>query len=114
MDKHYLKIKDKKIEIWVRYYDYNKIFIVYDRIRRRNERLGRKVMPNWFFYWSVWQVIVKRGFWLWKKPFRSRRHMAKQIGRDEFMDIIHFVGNTILEIPIKDKNEYKEDTKKKE
>ena len=37
------------------------------------------VVPNEFFFWAIWKCLVKRGFWIWKKPFKSMNAMIKEI-----------------------------------
>jgi len=55
---------------------------------------------------AVFKSMFKRGFLFWKKPFRSSRHMIRELLKEEYMDFSSFVADNIL-------NEKKEDDKKK-
>jgi hypothetical protein len=53
-------------------------------------------IPNDFFYESTWKLIVHRGFWPFRKPFRSYRQMIKQSEVMELANCIKFIGDKVL------------------
>jgi hypothetical protein len=68
---------------WNRYY-----FILKQDFEKVNKR---KFIPDqdvlnisdWFFFRVVWDIIDKKYFWPFRKPFRSMKCMVKQMGQTE-------------------------------
>jgi hypothetical protein len=56
----------------------------------------RIIIPDVFYYWAVWKVMVKRGIWPFRSPFRSFRHMRKEIERGEAIAVIQFINEKIF------------------
>lgn len=56
------------------------------------------IIPNQFYFWVCWKCLVKRGWWPFKKPFRSMRQMIKHIRKDEFQKMVTLAGHDILEM----------------
>jgi len=53
-------------------------------------------IPDRYFYWAVWKVMVKKGIWPFRKPFRSYGHLRKQIERGETIKAIGYIGEKLL------------------
>ena len=53
-------------------------------------------IPNLFYFWVVWKCLKKKGWWPFKRPFRSMRAMINNIERDEFDEIVAFAGREIF------------------
>lgn len=64
-----------------------------------NELAIKTSIPNTYFYWAAWKLIVKKGVWPFMKPFRSYRQMCKEIEMDETMEVVRFIGSKILKYP---------------
>ncbi|HAJ78411.1 MAG TPA: hypothetical protein DCO75_01450 [Fibrobacteres bacterium] len=58
-------------------------------------KVKSEIPPN-FFYESTWKLLVKRGIWPFKKPFRSYRQMMKNAERPEMMNAIKYIGEKVL------------------
>jgi len=56
----------------------------------------RDEIPNDFFFESTWKLIVHRGIWPFRKPFRSYRQMIKQAEHPELMNCVKFIGEKVL------------------
>jgi len=56
----------------------------------------RNEIPQDFFFESTWKLIVHRGVWPFRKPFRSYRKMIKQAERPELMNCVKFIGEKVL------------------
>ena len=52
---------------------------------------------DWLFYWIVWKCLEKKGWWPLKKPFRSLSHMMKETLSEEFLDVVKFVGEKVMQ-----------------
>ena len=55
-------------------------------------------IPNDFYFWTVWTILKKSGPWPFRKPFRSKREMIKQIRQDEFQSMLDLAGRDILKL----------------
>jgi hypothetical protein len=53
-------------------------------------------IPPQFFFRSTWNLLVKRGVWPFRTPFRSYRHMMKDAERPEMMNAVKFIGEKVL------------------
>jgi len=53
-------------------------------------------IPKKYFYDAIWKVLVKKYFWPFRKPFRSKRHMVKNMELHEGIQVITFIGQKIL------------------
>lgn len=113
-----IKIGGKEHPIELRYYTVRKIFRVYDLFYKN--RMKNDVLPDSFFVWSVWKCLIFRPVWFYhkipfpfrllfgifffpfKRPFRTKHALMKTIRKDEFMQIIQFVGNKVLDIKVND------------
>lgn len=65
------------------------------------------IIPHHFYFWSIWKCLVKRGFWPFRKPYRSMRQMIKDIDKNELNEMVIFVGQKILDLPIDEKGNVK-------
>lgn len=63
-----------------------------------NEKVKSYQVPDYVFFQFAWSVLVKKGFWLWKKPFRNMYKLIKSIRQDEFIVLVQYVGSEILKI----------------
>jgi hypothetical protein len=95
---------------------YNKVFFL--SVRDKEKRIGRKlkdsdsvVIPNYFYFWSIWKILVKKGFWPFRRPFRSRRKMIKEILSDEFVKMVTFIGEKVLNTQSEDKEQENSESK---
>ncbi len=103
-----IKIGGEEHEIKVRYIHVNGFLKNYNRTnlqaRRDFKRLyGREpgdddlvTIPNEYFFRVLWRVLEKKGWWLWKKPFRSYKQMVKNILKDELQDIVNMIAYRVL------------------
>lgn len=56
----------------------------------------KSMIPDTYFFEATWDVLVKRGYWIFKKPFKSMKHMIREIDKDEAVAVIHIIGSKIL------------------
>lgn len=112
-----LRIGGKERDIRVKYKDAVKILRCYNQVYR-NAKTAFQVktkrvptpgdslfIPNIFFFWAVWKLLVKLGCWPLRKPFRSLAHMISEIEQDEVMGILTFLGDTILHTDVTDRED---------
>lgn len=92
MDK--ILIGGKDIEIKLKYKSVQKILNNYEQLAITE---GMSI-PDHFFFWAVWTVIVKRRCWPFRKPFRSIHVMVKELEIDEFEKLVGFVQERIFRI----------------
>lgn len=69
----------------------------YDKalIKARKEK-KELIIPNDYFFNTLWGCLEKDGFWIWKKPFRNKKQMINSILYDEVNDIITFISKHVL------------------
>ncbi len=53
-------------------------------------------IPDTYFFEATWEVLVKRGFWIFRKPFRNMKQMIREIDKDEAVAVINIIGSKIL------------------
>lgn len=56
----------------------------------------KTMIPDTYFFEATWDVLVKKGFWIFRKPFKSMKHMINEIDKDEAVAVIHIIGSKIL------------------
>lgn len=108
-DENKIKIGGKEYPVKLYYYKvfdilkrYNKIYTIRrlsfekENGRQYDDKTDKIFMPDKFFFWALFTLLDKRGFLFWKKPFRSVRHISKNILRDEAMAIVKFIGEGVL------------------
>lgn len=61
-----------------------------------NNKEHSLIIPNKFFFWSVWTCLIKKGIWPFRKPYRTMSSMVRDINRDEYEKIISFTGSYIF------------------
>jgi hypothetical protein len=55
-----------------------------------------KTVPDAFIYYCAWTLLKKSGVWPFIKPFRSFRHMYRNIVRGEGVAIIQFIMSEVF------------------
>lgn len=70
----------------------------------------RVSIPDRYFFEAAWRVLEKRGVWPFRKPFRSMRHMIREMNKDEAAGAVQMIGEKILGY----KTEVQTDDKKKQ
>lgn len=65
----------------------------------KNQMATRTSIPTKYFYWAIWKIIIKHGIWPFRQPFRSYRHMTKEIENDEAIEIVKYIGEKIMRYP---------------
>ena len=55
-----------------------------------------KTVPDSFLYYCAWRLLVKSGIWPFRKPFRSYRHMYKNMLRGEAVAIVQFILSQVF------------------
>lgn len=97
----FLFIHRKKIIRWFSVY----LLMAVREFRHKNKRdpldSDPIVVSNDFFFKCTWLILKKRGVWPFRKPFRSRRVMVKNILNHEYQAIVDFISNTTLDYKAK-------------
>jgi len=101
-------IGGKEVEIIFRYVHYMKFMGVYNRlieVDRKLQAKGQRYNFDYFVFRCIWKCIPKKGFWPFKKPFRSLRKMIKEVRVNEYKVVTNFFNDRVLN-PV---NELEED-----
>jgi hypothetical protein len=56
----------------------------------------KTTIPDKYFFNAAWKVLEKRGVWPFRKPFRSERHMIREMDKDEATGAVRMIGEKIL------------------
>lgn len=62
------------------------------RWQEAQKREFKPVIDDRFFFWAYYQLLMKSGFWPFKRPFRSVRHMMRHITYEEATVMIAVIG----------------------
>lgn len=95
----FVVIGNKQVEIALRYKNvmkyrgrYNALVDIDRKLRER----GKYYNWDYFIFWCLWKVVLKKGFWPFRKPFRSLRHMMKEVRWDEFQNLFEFISVRVV------------------
>jgi hypothetical protein len=98
----FIKIGGQECSVRVKYKhvfgffkEFNKILA---KFKKKDIALKQMVIPNEFFFKVLWKCVDKKGIWPFRKPFRSKKHMADSILYDELAEVIQFVSRFVLDI----------------
>ena len=93
-----IKLDGKERQIKIRYVDVQKISLKYASHVNFSKDNKSLLVDNKFFIWATWLILVKKGFWIFKKPFKSANQLRKLILKDEFENIVNIISSRILDI----------------
>lgn len=84
---------------------YKHVFGFYKAFNKELKKFSKKdialkntIIPNEFFFGVVWKCLDKSGIWPFRKPYRSKKHMADSLLKDEVADMIQFVSRFVLDL----------------
>ena len=103
-----IQIGGKQYPVRLKYLTFGKIDIIYqayirlaiEDFRIKEGRIPKKedkvTIRNEFFFTALWMVLEKKGFWIWKKPFKSKRTMIKELDQDDVPNLSKYVREKIF------------------
>jgi len=103
-----IQIGGKDYPVRLKYLTFNKINVIYQKylqlaiqdFRREEGRMPKAedsiTIRNEFFFMALWLVLEKKGFWLWKKPFKNKRAMIKELDKDDVPSLSKYVREKIF------------------
>jgi hypothetical protein len=62
------------------------------RWQEAKKREFKPIIDDRFFFWAYFQLLMKTGFWPFRKPFRSVRHLMRHITYEEATVMIAVIG----------------------
>lgn len=92
----YISIGGVEYPVRVLYKDVENFFKGFDKILRNSKGKPKVKIPNKFFFGVLWKCLVKDGYLMFKKPFRSKRHMINSLLYTEIPEITTFVSKHVL------------------
>lgn len=97
----------------------NKGIITEEEMKEKSKQLAQEEMsfiramktfiPDKYYYFAIWDLLVKKGIWPFRKPFRSANQMYKNLLSEEAKEIIKFINKEVLFRPT---TEVEDDKKK--
>jgi len=102
-----IQIGGKEHEVFLSFRSAEIILKRFFRLVKKNSATDINQIPPDFFIDSIWMLLKKKGFWIFKKPFRNKKKLFQIIHRDEFIALMTYVGTKVLGV-----DEIKEGDKK--
>lgn len=94
-----IKIGGKDYPIKLTYNKFNsyieKYGVLLEKAKQMKEQ-GKNYNWNMFLFWTVWEGLEKKGFWPFRKPFRSMAHMIDSVLFEEVDALTVWASNKIL------------------
>lgn len=57
----------------------------------------KNLLTDDVYMWAIYQLIEKKGIWPFRYPFRSFRHMRREIEKDEFINMGILINTHVIQ-----------------
>ena len=110
-----IMIGGKQYPVRLRYVTFQKINAIYqtylqlaiEDFRREEGRIPKAedsiTIRNEFFFTTLWMVLEKKGFFIWKKPFWSKAEMIRNLDNNDVPNLSKYVREKIFKQGDEDK-----------